>query len=480
MTILKRILIVFCLLIALLLTAALLLPRLMPGLHSSSLEMIVNVATGRGANTANDVLLGKLKSAPGYQVSIFARDLPHPRMLVRDGEQRLLVSNPRAGTVILLTDSNGDGAANQRTELLQDLRNPHGLALHEGFLYVAESNRIGRVRYDAGVMSGEYTVIVDGLTDDGNHWTKSIAFGPDGKLYLAMGSSCNVCLEADKRRATIMQFDASGSNGRIFASGLRNSVGLAFAPWNGALYATDNGRDLLGDDYPPCELNHIVDGGFYGWPFRNGNNQPDPDFGGQAPSLEAAAISPVHDFPAHNAPLGIHFFPDQQSALVALHGSWNRSQPDGYKVTRLNWQGETIVASDFLWGFERDGDIIGRPVDVIDDGQGGFFISDDYARVIYRVNIQDGFASADNAVQQSLTSQDLNADKVAAGESLFSKMPCGTCHNNPRMALEGLAARYSVESLTAFFLTPTPPMPKFPLSDTERENLAHYLLDSRG
>ena len=297
-----------------------------------------------------------------------------------------------------------------------------------------------------------------------------------------MGSTCNVCIEEDVRRATIMRFDSDGGNPRIYASGLRNSVGLAFAPWNGQLYATDNGRDLLGDDYPPCELNRIDSGGFYGWPYFNGANDPDPDFGDQAGALAASSIEPVFSFRAHNAPLGI-YFPrgSDRTALVALHGSWNRSVPDGYRVVRLRWDAEErITSEDFLWGFEKDGDIVGRPVDIVGDGRGGFFISDDYARVIYRVSPRVDLASADAAdATVSAPIGGFDASLAEAGAALYASMPCGDCHDDTAatpVKLSGLTARYDAQRLAEYFLTPTPPMPLYDLTDLQRRQLAHFLL----
>ncbi len=376
--------------LALLLVAAFLLA---PGLHVSSLRMALNAVAGRGVNTPPDKLLSRLRVAEGYRLSVFARELPNPRMLLSVDASRLLVSSPRSGQVLQLTDRDGDGFADERSALLAGLTRPHGLAMHSGRLYVAESNQVGRAPYDAreGALSGPYEVVVAGLTDDGGHWSKSIRIDDRGWLYVAMGSTCNVCEEQDERRATIMRFHADGSGGRIYASGLRNSVGMDFAPWSGALYATDNGRDLLGDDYPPCELNRIEDGGFYGWPYLNGDNELDPDMGKGGEHLRESAIAPVFSFRAHNAPLGIHFSRAQaRTALVALHGSWNRSTPDGYKVLALRWDAAgNIAASDFLWGFEKAGHIIGRPVDVSGDRRGGYFVSDDYAQAVYRVSRAD-------------------------------------------------------------------------------------------
>ena len=228
---------------------------------------------------------------------------------------------------------------------------------------------------------------------DGFHQTKTIGFGPDGLLYVAQGSSCNVCIEKDSRRATIMRMQPDGKEREIFATGLRNSVGFDWAPWDDALYATENGRDLLGDDLPPDELNRIERGGFYGWPFAFGARVGDPDMGKGHEADIARSIPPAHEFRAHNAPLGIAFLRGatlppgySRTALVALHGSWNRSVPDGYKVVALDWQADgSIVERDFLTGFRNSEGILGRPAGVTQGPDGAIFITDDYAGVIYRV-----------------------------------------------------------------------------------------------
>jgi hypothetical protein len=196
--------------------------------------------------------------------------------------------------------------------------------------------------------------------------------------------------------------------------------------------------------------------------------------------MAAVAIAPVHNFPAHNAPLGIYFPPgDTRQALIALHGSWNRSIPDGYKVVRLLWQADgSIDSEDFLWGFEQDGDIVGRPVDITGDGAGGFFVSDDYARVIYRVSPQQ-LASAATAESQEVASVAVDPAVAALGEKLYERLPCRTCHA-PDMPtpvpLANLGEKYTLQSLADYFLTPTPPMPKYNLSEEQRLQLAHYLL----
>ncbi len=202
-----------------------------------------------------------------------------------------------------------------------------------------------------------------------------------------------VCEEKDPRRAAILRYRPDGTGEEIYATGLRNAVGFDWRPGSGELYATDNGRDLLGDDFPPCELNRIVKGGFYGWPYANGDRVKDPDYGDGQGDRVRASIPPVHAFRAHNAPLGITFVRGQgvppayrHAALVALHGSWNRTRKDGYKVVSLHWREKGgIEERDFAVGFEVDGNVIGRPVDVVEGPDGAFYISDDYASAVYRV-----------------------------------------------------------------------------------------------
>jgi glucose/arabinose dehydrogenase len=357
---------------------------------------ILHMLFGRGSTAAAGTLEARLQPARGFAIDIFARDLSGARFLRATPAGDILVSRPRFGRVELLRgDRDGDGRADGREVVLEDLNRPHGLDLHDGWLYVAETGSVGRVRFDAdrGVPSGEFETVVTGLPAGGNHWTRTVRFGPDGWMYVSVGSTCNVCEEDDPRRAAMLRYRPDGSGEQIYATGLRNAVGFDWRPGTGELYATDNGRDLLGDDFPPCELNRVVEGGFYGWPYANGDNRPDPDLGARGGARLAQALPPAHGFRAHTAPLGITFLrgnrvpPDYRgAALVALHGSWNRTRKDGYKVVSLHWDAEgRIEERDFLVGFELDEDVIGRPVDVAEAPDGAVYISDDYAGAIYRV-----------------------------------------------------------------------------------------------
>ena len=351
---------------------------------------------GDGAGPPPDsVFSSRIRVPDGFEISMYA-EVPQAREVLATSAGDLLVSVPaRSGIWRLARDANGDGRPDGEALLIGDLDRPNGIDVHDGWLYVAEGSAIGRIRYDvaAGTTQGAYERIILDLPNGGNHWRRNVRFGPDGLLYLTIGSSCNVCIEEEAWRTKMLRAQPDGSGIEIFAHGLRNANDFDWHPATGGLFATDNGRDLLGDDYPPCELNEIVEGGDYGWPYANGNRDPDPDYGDGQEARIAASLPPVFNFPAHNAPLGIHFLehatrPDyRHAAIVALHGSWNRREKDGYKVVSLHWnEAGEIESRDFVWGFLEDDDVIGRPVDASEGPDGTIYLSDDYAGLIYRVH----------------------------------------------------------------------------------------------
>jgi glucose/arabinose dehydrogenase len=348
-----------------------------------------------GIDVDSDTLSKRINVPNGFQFTVFATQLKGARFLRATPAGDVLLTTPRTGGVHLLyKDDDGDGKSDGNELLLADLDAPHGIELVDGWLYIAEKGAIGRIKYDHVMRktTGVYSHILTGLPSNGNHTKKALRMGADGWLYFNVGSSCNVCLEEDEQRSTIMRISPDGSRSEIYASGLRNSMGFDWFPRDGALYAANNGRDLLGDDYPLEELNRIEQGKFYGWPFINEFGDPDPEFGDQIPE-GLVAVDPVHTFDAHNAPLGMTFLRNgfypadfHHDALVALHGSWNRREKDGYKVVRVSWdESGEISQTDFLTGFLLEDNVIGRPVDVTEAPDGAIYISDDFSGSVYRL-----------------------------------------------------------------------------------------------
>jgi glucose/arabinose dehydrogenase/cytochrome c553 len=458
---------------------------------------------GHGAETpAPDTVATRFRAPEGYDVGLFAGSLDNPRMLRFTSAGDLLVSAPRSGRILLVArDADGDGSTDGVRSLLEGLARPHGMDFFEKWLYVAESDGVGRIEFDPATREtrGSYERVVNGLPSGGNHWTRTLRFGPDGWMYVSIGSSCNVCEEEDPRRAAMVRYRPDGSGEEIFATGLRNAVGFDWQPGTEQLHATDNGRDLLGDDFPPCELNQIQAGGFYGWPYANGDRVPDPDFGPGNEARVQGSIPPVHGFGAHNAPLGIVFLRSPQTAeplhgaaVVALHGSWNRTRKDGYKVVSLHWDGEgSITERDFLTGFLDGDDVIGRPVDVAEGPDAAIYVSDDFAGAIYRVAPAGGKKSLATASAAAPAEKDPLAGLTAAeraareerGRALFESSDCAACHDAGRakagvvvVRLQRLGTRYSIDSLTEFLAAPTPPMPPVDLAADARRDLAVHLL----
>ena len=357
----------------------------------------INFPFGHEDSPSAGLLNSRMTLPDGFSVTVYAADLPGARMLHLTSKGDLLVSMPNSGRIMLVErDQYGMGQSIGRRSLLTGLNKPHGIEIYKEWLYVAETDAIGRVLFDqeTGKIRGDFERIVTDLPGGGNHWSRTIHFGPDGLMYISIGSSCNVCEEGDARRGSIMRFRPDGSNGEIYATGLRNTVGFTWRPGTNELYGVDNGRDLLGDDFPPCELNRIEKGKFYGWPYANGSQIPDPDFGEGNAQMIRESILPAHPFGAHTAPLAITFLKNKNlppdyygAAIVALHGSWNRSEKTGYQLVSLHFDGNrNVTERPFLTGFEVNGDVIGRPVDVVESLDGSLFVSDDYSGTIYRIS----------------------------------------------------------------------------------------------
>ena len=334
------------------------------------------------------LLRERIKIPGGYHFEVFARDLGTPRLMQMTARGDFLVSGYQNNNILLVRrDADGDGRSDGQSVLKDGMHLPHGLLLEGNTLYVAEESRVLKYDFD-GVKLINETVILDGIPE-GGHASRTIKRGPDGFLYLAIGSSCNACVEDNPWRAAILRFKDGGTP-EIFASGLRNTVGFGWQPETGALYGVDNGRDQLGDDVPDDEVNRIEKGLHYGWPFVHGAGVADPELFAKLPPGLATTL-PAHGLGAHVAPLSITFLKHQPgatwngSALVAEHGSWNRSVKSGYRIVRLVFTPNSIHEEVFLSGCVVNDDVICRPVDALEGPDGSLYVTDDYAGAIYRI-----------------------------------------------------------------------------------------------
>jgi glucose/arabinose dehydrogenase len=338
---------------------------------------------------------GRLNAPAGVTVTEFAK-VPGARALATGPDGAVYVSLPRRGEVLRLVDANGDGVAETQDVAVADLNRPHGMAFRDGWLYIANTDGVVRVRLGADGKAQGTPESLNRYGSGGGHWTRSILFGSDGAMYVSIGSTCNICEEATPDRAAVMRYDANGANGRVFASGLRNAVGMALHPGTGEVWVTQHERDNLRPDHqdlPPEEINILRDGAHYGWPWCHSDRVPNPEF--NDPARCAPTVPPALPMQAHSAPLGITFLdratqlPEafRGDALVAFHGSGNRDEPTGAKVVRIRVQsGRPTGYEDFITGWQdASGRRWGRPVDVMVHRDGSVLVSDDQAGAIYRV-----------------------------------------------------------------------------------------------
>lgn len=344
---------------------------------------------------------GKIPDIPfklpkGYVVHVFADGFKAARDLQFSPGGTLLVSDPAAATVTALRDTNRDGVADSAKQIITGGSNVHGLAFYGGKLFVAKTDRVERYAWDEARLSATLDKTLFSLPASNSHNRRTIAFNNEGRMFISVGSTCNVCVEDDNRFATILESDAEGTAPRIYAKGLRNAPFMALNPTSGEIWATEMGRDNLGDNIPPDEINIVRAGQDYGWPKCYGAKVHDTSYDRSSSDPCGSTVAPIFAIPAHNAPLGLAFiksnqFPlsQQSDLLVAYHGSWNRSTPDGYKIVRLSVRGNTITTSeDFMTGFINDRTVSGRPVDVTFDDRGNLYVSDDKAGAVYIVQKQ--------------------------------------------------------------------------------------------
>ncbi|MBP6746205.1 sorbosone dehydrogenase family protein [bacterium] len=384
------------------------------------------------AQPNQDPLTSFIKVPPGFVVSVYAKGLECPRQMALSPNGTLFVGTKinRNGKVYAIADKNKDGIGDQIVTIADNLKCPNGVAFHNGALYVAEINRILRYdniesklsqlsKLDTSTRLAPPTVVNSAFPSEGHHGWKYIRFGPDEKLYVPVGAPCNVCEPEKKIFATIMRMNKDGSNLELFASGIRNTVGFDFHPQTRQLWFTDNGRDMLGDDLPPDELNCATKVGLnFGFPYRYGANLPDPIFGNKV-TTNKNFTPPAMLLGPHVAALGMRFYNGKQfppqyqgNIFIAEHGSWNRSRKTGCRVSRIVLDSKANDTKDKSKGAKSGTDYssrekfsraryetfaegwlnqakqeyAGRPVDILVTHDGALLVSDDTAGVIYRIS----------------------------------------------------------------------------------------------
>lgn len=343
---------------------------------------------------AHDLPLQHLQMPKGFKVEVFA-ELTNPRQLARSDSGVIYAGSRRAGNLYAIVDANNDYQADEVIEVDNDLSLPTGIAFADGDLYVGAIENLFVYRdIDNNFRnSPKREVFYNQLPDKRHHGWKYLAFGPDDKLYFNIGAPCNVCLEENPWFSTIMSIDLKDKSPEIYAHGVRNSVGFTWHPETDDLWFTDNGRDLMGDEIPPCEVNRASEPGLhFGFPHVHGNDVPDPEFAKPGFQFE----KPVTELGAHTAPLGLKFYTGNMfpkayrgKILVAEHGSWNRTPEAGhvgYRITMVD--PETGEATTFIDGWLQDNVAWGRPVDILNLPDGSILISDDHGNVVYRVSYQ--------------------------------------------------------------------------------------------
>lgn len=358
----------------------------------------------RGSQVVPQPADAVLNLPKGFQLNVFAEGgFTYPRWMALAPNGDVFVADSRANSIVVLRDANKDGVAEQRFTFADNLSQPFGMAFQQDWFYVANTDSVVRFRYKSGQTKAEGNAekLIE-LTEGGynQHWTRNIIFSPDGKkLYVSIGSSGNVAPEKDERRAAISQYNPDGTGYKLFASGLRNPIGLAWNPKTGELWTAVNERDGLGDDLVPDYVTSVRDGAFYGFPWAYVGQNEEPRRKGENPEAVKKSIVPDVLLTSHSAALGIVFydakmFPAeyQGDAFVALHGSWNRQKLTGYKIIRVRFQNGKLVGNgyeDFLTGWlpnENSSEVWGRPVGLLVNADGSLLIADDGGKKIWRVS----------------------------------------------------------------------------------------------
>ena len=363
--------------------------------YQSKTDQAVNVTNADAHTIAGiDGILGKIKLPTGFHINYFARNVKGARSLALGTNGTIFVGT-RDKSVYALVDENHDGVSDKLYTIADNLHSPNGVAFRNGSLYVAEISKVWRYDNIEFRLANppKPVLITDKFPDKEWHGWKYIAFGPDGKLYVPVGSPCNVCEVDENKFGNINRINADGSGFEVYAKGIRNTVGFDWDPKTKELWFTDNGRDEMGDDVPDDELNHAPKPGMhFGFPFCHAGDVPDPQFGKGHDCKNY--VAPALKLDAHVASLGMKFytgtqFPKeyQDCIFIAEHGSWNRSSKVGYRVVSVKIDGNKAVSSaPFAEGFLQGQKPLGRPVDVLVMPDGSLLVSDDFADCVYRIS----------------------------------------------------------------------------------------------
>jgi glucose/arabinose dehydrogenase len=338
--------------------------------------------------------LARLTVPAGFHIAIYAQGVEGARELALGANGTVFVGSNEPGKVYALTDADHDGHAERVRVLASGLQLPTGIAFHDGDLYIGAVRRVLALRDIEHRLDAppKPEVVTDKLPTEASHGWKFLGFGPDGRLYVPVGAPCNIC-EPDRNHAKLLSMKADGSDWRDVAFGIRNTVGFDWQPGSGQLWFTDNGRDLLGDDLPSDELDRITHAGeHFGFPYCHQGDSLDPEFG-RGKSC-ADYTPPALKLGAHVAALGMRFYTGAMfpadyrgAAIIAEHGSWNRSRKSGYRVMAVRLDGERVIGqAPLVDGFQHDEVAYGRPTDVLVMPDGALLISDDLAGVVYRLS----------------------------------------------------------------------------------------------
>lgn len=346
--------------------------------------------------TAENV--AQLKVPSGFAVNKFAEGLGKPRILAVGSMGQVYATDREAGTVTMLMDTNGDGIA-ESSSIVANIKQVHGITLYNNMAYMVAVREVYRAAMNPDGTLGQPQLLINDLPDAGQHPNRTIAFGPDGFMYITVGSTCNSCPEPNPENATILRANADGTNRKIFAKGLRNTIGFGWHPQTSELWGMDHGIDWLGDNEQKEELNKITQNGDYGWPYIFGEGKYNPSDRPKGDTTYAQYLAkttlPSLTYQAHSTPMSMVFYTGSQfpadyqnNAFVAMRGSWNRSAPVGYNVVRIRFEnGQPAAFEDFLSGFlvNNNKAHFARLVGLAVHTDGSLLVSDDTNGVIYRV-----------------------------------------------------------------------------------------------